>query len=87
MFIYLSLIVYRLFEFEYYVGETLKSFLNLFVLEFKINIFLKKIGGPTGMGTGKKFPTVGIEDGGYLRGGDGEWENTLRPYPVDIPSY
>ena len=44
MFIYLSLIVYRLFEFEYYVGETLKSFLNLFVLEFKINIFLKKIG-------------------------------------------
>ena len=81
MFVYLSLTIYGLFEFEYYVVRLFKSFLNLLVLEFKINIFFYKISRSTRTGiVEKKSPMIEIEDGDEgLLGGRG---STPRPTPL-----
>lgn len=58
----LNIMLMRLFKF----------FLNLSVLKFEINIFLKK------SGSGKNFPATGI--------GDGERGSTPCPHPIPFTS-
>jgi len=48
-----------------------KSFLNLFILEFKINIFFKTNRGLAGTGKGKKFPATEIRDEDGVTGWQG----------------